>query len=336
MKILLVGAGSIGQRHLTNLAQMKAGELSVCETDQDRLAQATKTLGIPGFSELNQALAQKPDAMIIATPTHLHTAIALKALQTVKNIFIEKPIADTLEQAEHLTAEANRRNAMVLVGCNMRFHPGVAAVKQVLEERRLRNPLLFRAWFSHYLPNWRPGADYRQTYSARSDQGGGIILECIHELDYLQWFAGKIIGVRSFAKHTSDLEIETEDYSLIMLDFESGATGEVRLDYLRHIKSRGCEVISPGDAFLYWASRGKNPEEVFVSYVGSDGIPREIFRNDSYNPNEMYLKEMQHFLDCILGKEKPLVDAETATEVLRVALAAKQKTAKLNHFTAKG
>jgi len=327
VKILVIGAGSIGGKHLLNLSRMKAGELSVCETDPARLEQVCRTFGIPGFMELEKALAQKPDAVIVATPTHLHTPVALEALKTVKNLFIEKPIADTLEQAERLTADAARRKAMVLVGCNLRFHPGVASLKTALAAGLLKKPLSVRAWFSHYLPNWRPGSDYRKTYSARSDQAGGILLECVHELDYLRWMLGEISGLDCFCEQISELEIDSEDIAWMRLHFKSGTIGQIQMDYLSPLKMRGCELIGT-DGILRWSSEGKSPERVLVQHFDpAQGTWHDLVRLESYDSNQMYLQELRHFLDCASGTAEPMMDAKAATEVLGLALRAKQKSA---------
>src|SRR6185369_13479350 len=127
-----------------------------------------------------------------------------------------------------------------------------------------RTPLCFRARFSHYLPNWRPGTDYRTSYSARRAHGGGIVLEGVHEIDYVRWMAGEVASVSAWAGRLSGLDIDSEDCALITLHCKSGAVAQIHLDYLSPLKLRGCEVVGE-DAVLRWASEGKAPERVRVT-----------------------------------------------------------------------
>ena len=322
MRFLVVGCGSIGRRHLTNLVQMGAGQVLACDANPATLDAVTSGLGIPGFSDFKEALDQGPDVVMVCTPTHLHMPPALAALEAGAHLFIEKPLSSSLEGTDRLLKLAQQKQRTVLVGCNMRFHPGVAHLKRELDAGAIGEPLLFRAHFSHYLPNWRPGQDYRQTYSARRDQGGGIVMEGVHEIDYLRWLGGEIAEVKASRALLSDLEIETEDSALLLLRLAAGRLAEVHLDYLRPFKSRGCEVVGT-DGILTWLSDGKAPERVRVSrYDPGDGRWKDIHRCDEYDGNQMYLEEMRHFLACIVGEATPMLDVAGARRVLEVALEA--------------
>ncbi|MCM8811716.1 MAG: Gfo/Idh/MocA family oxidoreductase [Candidatus Omnitrophica bacterium] len=325
MKFLIVGCGSIGRRHASNLLKLKVGEVIVCDTDPARLEEIKKEHGLRGFASLEEALREKPEAALICTPTHLHVPAALECLKAGCHLFIEKPVATSLEEARRLIPAA--RNRVVLTACNMRFHPGVIALHQ--NQKLLRHPVLYRARFSHFLPNWRPETPYQNTQSAMTEQSGGIILECIHEIDYLRWLAGPIKGVRALIKygvHNQDetlKDIKTADYAVVLVDFQSGATGEIRLDYLQHPKERGCEIVSPGDGSLYWGSKNKRPEEVVVFHISKDGLPKPLLPpDDSYDPNDMYINEMRHFVDCLERRAEPLVGLDEAIETLQWALEA--------------
>ena len=326
MRILIIGGGSIGQRHIANLLELKAGDLELCDSNPARVEELHKRFGIRGTARLEEALDRRPEAVLICTPTSLHVPIALKAVQTGAALLIEKPVSDSLEETEKLAALARQHRATILVGCNMRFHPGVASLKTAAAGL-LKKPLLIRAWFSHYLPNWRPTVDYRQTYSARHAQGGGIIFECVHELDYLRWMFGEVAHLDCFADRISDLEIDSEDIALIRLNFENGTVGQLHLDYLSPLKMRGCEVIGV-DGIVRWSSEGKSPEKVLVQHFDNrKRIWHDLVRLESYDANQMYLQELQHFLDCIGGTATPMVDLETGLRTVQLALAAKEKAA---------
>ena len=323
MKLLVVGLGSIGRRHLRNLTAMGVGDVWGCDPDGQARDAARAECGAATFDDLDRALDRRPDAVLVCTPTHRHLAVARAALAAGAHLFVEKPIAATAEGVSALASDARARDRVVLVACNMRFHPGVVALHAALAAGVPRRPLYFRARFSHYLPNWRPGVDYRSTYSARRAEGGGILLEGVHELDYLGWLGGDIAVTAAVMGHVSDLDIESEDYALITLQFKSGAAGQVHLDYLSPRKLRGCEIVGV-DGARRWTSEGKAPEHVRVTRATGADADEVLYESLAYDGNEMYLAEVRHFLACLDGRETPLLDADGAARVLDLALAARE------------
>ena len=322
MNMLVVGLGSIGRRHVRNLRALAIGAVSGCDPDPAARDAVRAESGVAVFGDLGTALAARPDAVLVCTPTHRHLETARAALAAGAHLFIEKPIAAALDGVAALAAEARARRRVVLVGCNMRFHPGVQALKASLDASRPRRPLYFRARFSHYLPNWRPGTDYRVTYSARRDEGGGILMEGVHELDYLGWLGGDIGVATAWTGRISDLEIDGEDYALIGLTFKSGAQAQLHLDYVSPHKLRGCEVVGV-DATLRWTSEGKAPERVRVTRATA-GTEETLFESPGWDGNEMYVAELRHFVACVEGRERPHLDAEGAARVLELALTARE------------
>lgn len=321
MKLLVVGVGSIGRRHLKNLLALGAGTVSICDTDPVALDAARREFGVEAFAGLDRALDRGPDAVLVCTPTHLHLPTARAALDAGAHLFIEKPLSASLEGTQELIALARAKRRVVLVGCNMRFHPGVAHLKVALAAGLPARPFYFRARFSHYLPNWRRATDYRRSYSARQEQGGGILLEGVHEVDYLRWFAGEVARVAAHAEHLSDLEIDSEDYALLLLQFQNGAIGQIHLDCLSSLKLRGCEIVGTAGIVRWW-SEGKEPEIVRVqAYDGASGRNEDLYTCVAYDANLMYVDEMRHFLDCVSGASTPLLDLEGAARVLTLMLA---------------
>jgi predicted dehydrogenase len=166
-----------------------------------------------------------------------------------------------------------------------------------------------------YLPDWHPWEDYRNTYSARRDLGGGVILDAIHEIDYLRWMFGEAEVVSCFAGKLSRLDIDTEDTAAIMIRFMSGVIGEIHMDYVQRVYSRSCQVIGDEGTINWdyttgevrWYSAITNRWQVFPDAVG-------------WEPNQMYIDEMKHFLRCLAGEEKPTLDVFEALQVLKIAL----------------
>lgn len=321
MKILLIGCGSIGARHARCLANMDEIDLLLYDSDSDRSRALQEELGRPVIVDLEDGLARLPDAALICTPTHLHIELATQALQAGAHLFIEKPISHTLDGIDELVADATASGRVILVGCNMRFHRPITAIKRWLDAGAIGSPLFGQFHYGNYLPNWRPQQHYRASYSAHAELGGGIILDAVHEIDYARWFLGEPEMVSAMSGRVSDLDIDTEDVAEISMHFASGAMASFHLDYLRPVRGRSSELVGDG-GLIVWQARGKYPEQSLLELYSMSGELQEklSFATDL---GEMYFDEMQHFLRCLKGEDSPALDGQEAKRVLEIALEAK-------------
>lgn len=321
MKILVVGCGSIGTRHASNLARLGGVELLLYDVDLARSQSLAQALGGMVIPNLEDGLASVPDAALICTPTYLHIPLALRALQAGAHLLIEKPLSHTLDGTDELIREAASLKRVLLVGCNLRFHRPITILKHWLDEGAIGRPLYGRFLYGNYLPNWRPQEDYRHTYSAHAEMSGGVPLEGVHEIDCARWFLGEPSMVLAMTGRVSQLEIDTDDVAEILVRFASGAMAEIHLDYLRPRRGRSCELI--GDEGLsIWRAEGKHPERSSLELHRLDGRnEQQAFDMDL---NEMYIEEIRHFLQCIKGEESPALDGEGAKRVLEIALATQE------------
>jgi predicted dehydrogenase len=326
IKFLVVGAGSIGSRHLRNLIALGARNVEVCEPAAVSRRKLSEWFRGPVHTRLSSALKSKPDAVLITTPTHLHTPAAIECAKAGCHLFIEKPLSHEMKDLEKLAGLVNRKGLVCLVGCNMRFHPGLMLLKQCLEKGKIGTVWGVRMQFGHYLPNWRPGRDYRKTYSARGEQGGGVILDCIHELDYARWFFGHVSQAVAYAPKGSILGIDVEENVNIMLSTRHNAWIEIHLDYLQKAYKRRCSVFGENGALEWdWQIPGVR------WFDAGSKTWKHLGANLQFETNDMYLSEMQHFLRCLCKKEEPIQNLKRAGEVLCLALALKKslKTMKM-------
>ncbi len=139
-----------------------------------------------------EALAHKPQAAVIANPTALHLDVAIPAGGSRLHLLMEKPVSHTLERMDDLADALRRGGSRLLVGFQFRYHPGLRQVKAWLDGAEIGRPVGFRSHWGEYLPNWHPWEDYRLSYAARQDLGGGVVLTLIHPLDYLRWLLGEV------------------------------------------------------------------------------------------------------------------------------------------------
>jgi predicted dehydrogenase len=320
--VLVVGCGSIGRRHAANAAKLAA--VTVFDAARERATEAARALGVAACDSLEQALAAKPDAVVVATPHHAHLPVARAALAAGIHVLIEKPLAASLDGVPDFLAEAERLGRRVHVVCNMRFHPAVAALRRALP--RVGGPLFARAHYGNYLPDMRPGADYRTLYCARAEAGGGVILDAIHEIDYLVWLFGPVERVTAEAGRVGDLDIDVEDYASLALAHRSGVRSEIHLDYLQRSKRRGCEIVG-SEGTLIWTSEGKAPEQCLVRFrPPGNGDWDTILQEPDVDVDAPFVELMTRFL-AGNRHDLDLLDGPGAAEDLAIALAAHKAAA---------
>ena len=323
-RVVVVGCGSIGRRHLMNLQALRAQEIYACDLRADRRLEVRAGLNVETVESLHDVWTLEPDAIVIATPTSLHMPLALEAAVRGVHLFIEKPLANSWVGVERLIELARQKELVSLVGCNMRFHPGLVMVKRLIMEQSVGRIIAARVEVGQYLPDWHPWEDYRKNYSARVDLGGGVILDAIHELDYIRWLVGEVTGVFCLADKLSHLEIDTEDSAALLLRFDNGAIGEVHLDYVQRAYSRTCHIICE-EGTIHWdytAGHVRCFSALANEWQCIDNPP-------CWKSNQMYLDEMRHFLNCLGGEATPQQDLFEASQVLKVALSAKKSAREL-------
>lgn len=322
MKILIIGGGSIGQRHLRNLKKIGIKEIGVVEINKKKIEDIAEKYRVETYKELKNALKEKWDAIFICTPPATHTKIAIIAIKKETPIFIEKPLSNNLRNIKFLIKTIKINKVPAMVGYNLNFHPQLREIKKILKKKLLGKIWGTRAEFGQYLPDWHPWEDYRSGYSAQKRLGGGIILDDIHEIDYLYHLFGKIKKISALAEKISNLKIDTEDYAELTLWFKNGILGEIHMDYLQRIPVRNLKIIGEKGT-LIWDIR---ESELRYFLIKNKKWHSKKIKNFDFN--QTYLKEIKYFLSCIRNHTKPQPDLNRGYEALKIALAAK-KSAKL-------
>ena len=321
-KALVVGGGSIGTRHLRNLVALGVSDLVLVDPEPHRRKNLAQEMGLEAFATLDQAWTREPDFVVIASPSHLHGEQALDAARRGCPLFIEKPLSHTREGLGELVEEIERRGLISLVGCNMRFHPGPARIKQLLEDQAIGKLLSARVYTGSYLPEWRPWQDYRKSYSANADAGGGCILDCIHEIDLTRWYIGEVTAVFCAANHLSLLEIDAEDVAAMVFRHANGVVSEVHLDYVQRTYERGCRIIGEHGSIFWDYSNGT------VRWFNAKQGSWETFAQPKeWRLNQMYVDELRHFLDCVRTGQQTCLPISDAVRLMRVVFAAKASVA---------
>ena len=249
MRHLIVGFGSIGMRHVSNLVSMN--EVVII---YDR-----------HLHDFDERL-KEVDSVFITCPTINHMEYALKAAKANKHVFIEKPISHNNKDIKNLYDICRKNNKTCYVGYNFRFHKELIDIKERLNNKDVS---FVKVEVGEYLPGWHPDKDYRKEYSARKDMGGGVVLTLSHEIDYIRWIFGKIKTVKAIIGKTSDLELDVEDTASVIMETEKGVFIELHMDYIqkpavRTMKVRGKNIDIDWD---YYANKEFDRNQMFIDEV---------------------------------------------------------------------
>jgi len=314
VKILVVGTGSIGTRHIKNLYEL-GHEIFAVDTNVENLKQVL-SLTKNSYNSLEEALKGKPDAAFICTYSNDHMRPALKCAEAGCHLFIEKPLSTSLEGIQELLDIAESKKLITMVGCNMRFHPAVSYIhKQIKSNRYFTKPLWGNFETGYFLPFDKE--DYQKSYKANRSMGGNLILDAIHELDYAIWFLGEPQEVICSKGIISSLKIDTEDHVEMIVKFRSGAVCTMHMDYLQHGYSRRCKIVCE-EGTVVWDFVGGSIGSVTVQ----DGkwAWKDMKVDISYN--QMYIDEARYFMDCVSAGRATFNSIRESMQSLKLALAA--------------
>ncbi|MGH7722072.1 MAG: Gfo/Idh/MocA family protein [Candidatus Dormibacteria bacterium] len=313
MRALVLGCGSVGSRHARNLVSLGL-ELVVADVDEE----ASRTLaGATGATAVTPGTAPHCELVVVATPSAHHVDDLRWALDRGADVFVEKPLAASRDGVATARALARQHpDRIVMVGCNLRFSEGFAALSANLTA--IGRPAALLVDYGWWLPAWRPAVDYRTTYSARRALGGGIVLDAIHEIDYTVALAGPVEDVQGSCVTTGILEIDVEDVADITLRHRGGAQSHLHLDCLRRRYSRRCTVIG-SEAEITWDV----PRATVELRREAGAAPETVAAGLDSDPNTQYVAEMRHMLAAMTTRAPTCNDVERAAATVEIALRAR-------------
>jgi predicted dehydrogenase len=317
MKTLICGFGSIGRRHLGNLRTLGESDFILLRSHQSTLPD-DELNGIPTVTDIRAALAHKPDAVIVSNPTALHLDVAIPAAHAGCAILLEKPVSHDMQHVDELRRALEVNGNRLLVGFQFRFHPVLHKVRELILKSEIGRITSFRAHWGEYLPGWHPWEDYRQSYSARPELGGGVVNTLSHPLDYLRWFFDDPEEVWAHTS-SSGLGLDVEDTAEIGLCYRNGMTGSVHLDYIQQPPEHTLTVIGTGGTIKF-----DNANSSAIIHLSGKHDVEEILPPAGFERNHLFLDEMRHFLHVASGKELPACNFEDGIAALKLTLAVHQ------------
>jgi predicted dehydrogenase len=311
-KILVIGCGSIGQRHIKALLEIGESNIAAYRTGKGQLKELDKKIKkhLEEFSNEDYAFAWKPTHIVISNPTSLHLEYLIKGIKTGANIFIEKPVTGNYSELENATVPLSEiKGYEGVVGFNLRFHSLIRQVKCIVASHQYGKVIYANLTVGHYLPSWHPYEDYRDSYASRKDFGGGVIRTLCHEIDLVQHFFGKIRKVFAKVDKLSCLEIDVDDVVDIMIEADYCKRTLIHMDYLSPIPVREGKILFEKGLLEYSCNRG---EIYFTDYVSKQN---EVIFKNTEDYDEQYASQMKSFIN---GNSNTACMLEEGIEVMRV------------------
>ena len=303
MKILICGAGSIGTRHAKNLIALK-----------HNVAFHTKRKNSPiknvlCFKKLTDAFVKfKPEITYIANVTSLHIKTALYAAKKNSAIFIEKPLTNKKTNVKKLVNIIKKKKIINMVGYMMRFHPAITIIKKMIIKKEFGKIFHFYSEWGEYLPNWHKNENYKKSYAAKKNLGGGAALTLSHDLDLAFYLFGGIKNA-TINKTNVGLKINAETSANLFIEFKKKISGLIHVDYLQKKKSRYLKIIGTNKIveFLY----DKN-------YINIYNYKKTFYKKfKSFKRNDMFLLQTKYFLKNYKNKTQCSPNVISSYELLK-------------------
>jgi predicted dehydrogenase len=334
MNVLICGLGSIGQRHVRILRKILGEQITIGAVRVRKRAivindDLTAIEGIDPISHYNlieypsysDAFEAGQHVVFVTNPVSMHVETALMAVKKRCHVFIEKPLSHNLIDIEVLRNEVVRQRVVAAVGYQLRFHPMLERVEQLLRQRTIGDIVSADVHFGEWLPGMHPYEDYRESHAARADQGGGVVLALSHEIDLVAWLFGSPISVVAAGGHLSDLSLEgVEDTADLLLTYNMDGRSvpvHIHLDFVQRIpRRRGIIVGTHGSIEWDYFSNELN--------VSAGRADIQTTRYSDFRRNLMFERQASDFFEAIRTNRDARVSLAAGLQTLKVCLAARQ------------
>ena len=304
MKVLIVGLGSIAKKHIEALRTLQP-KCTIYALRSSPTANTEER--IENIYDIDEA-KMGFDFAIISNPTYLHYDTIKCLAQKKIPLFIEKPALHSLENVTELIALVEHNKVINYVACNLRFHPCIVYLKEILiNNGRKINEI--NVYCGSYLPEWRSGVDFKTVYSANANMGGGVHLDLFHELDYTTWLFGMPNKTTSILRSVSSLEIDAIDYANYTLEYNTFAVN-ILLNYYRRKAKRVIEIVFDNETFII----------DLVNNCIKDDNGKIIFVVDNFVLKDTYFAQLSYFTTLLATKQNPFNSLRESIDVLKIVL----------------
>jgi len=315
MKFLICGLGSMGKRRIRNLKQLNQKELIGFDIRKDRCDEVNKKFNIKTFTEIKNALNEKPDVMIISTPPDLHMKYAKISLENKLHFFTEVNILQ--DEIREVIKQLGKTDIVGFPSCTMFFHPIIKKINQFIEQDKIGKILAFTYHSGMYLPDWHPWEDYRSFYVSKRITGACREIVPFELLWIINTF-GEIKNVTSKIAKISNLDTDIDDIYNILLQFDNNIQGNLTVDVISRFPYRQLKILGENGVIIAdWT-------EKMVSYfTKDDGWVKEKINDGTIEENYIhgdgpYVEEIENFIKSIKEKINPKNTFENDHKILKI------------------
>ncbi|MBL7736962.1 MAG: Gfo/Idh/MocA family oxidoreductase [Chitinophagaceae bacterium] len=313
-RVLVVGLGSIGQRHARLLSERDDVELHLCDPVVEYRSQTLAALKSPSkaeYSEFSIALKAHPDIVFVCVPNHLHAPIGLQAIENGVDVFIEKPMSDSLETARKLLIAAESAGRFLQIGYMMRLDDGLCKLKDIVDSGDLGNLIGGRAMIGTYITL------LNAKNSDRIERPNSLIIDYTHEIDFIRWFFGEVGEVTAMGARLGDIELKPyPNIFQMILKMDGGALVQIHMDYVQYPQRRIFEIYGDKGTLSYDFMTGE------IRYFHSQR--EHLWEDLSVQPimerwDDLFRKEHEAIFNARANGASPLVTGRDGLQALEVA-----------------
>ncbi|MBS1642982.1 MAG: Gfo/Idh/MocA family oxidoreductase [Bacteroidetes bacterium] len=311
--ILVIGAGSIGERHIRNLWQQGFHNIIVYRQRNIPFRDITDAK-VTIVTEWNTLLQLDIFVAIICTPTSQHLSQTYSCIENGWHVLVEKPLSHQLFNVEPFLSLIKEKNTLLQVGYMLRYHPLLQLAKEIIENETYGKLINIQTYWGEYLPDWHPWEDYRNSYAAKVELGGGPALTLSHDIDIANWLSGANIKlVQPLKNYASLLEVETESLFDLNIAYENNTTAHIHVNFCQRKAQRWYKIIT-SDAVIdidYYAN----------SLTISDGTHTKKETVEGFDRNNLFIAQQNDFFDRIsvnehyLFSKQQLINAYNITKI---------------------
>lgn len=315
--IAVIGLGNIATRHRRNLKMLFPEAKLIVMSASGRIPKEPVSDSDHIAESIDEIIQLQVQFAIIASPAPFHAQHAIPLIKAGIPVLIEKPVSVTQTDAQALIDAEAQYKTPVSVGYCLRYLPSAQQVRQMIQEGVIGN--LYNAFIEigQYLPDWRPTKDYRETVSAKTELGGGVLLELSHELDYAQWILGSLTPKYVVLRASEELGLEVEDNADLLMTTAKGAVVNIHLDFLQRKAHRKCRFIGSEGCIEWDLIRN---EVVLIKAKEQ----QEIYSAPEWDKNQMYLEMVTDFIKKINGQPNQSISLQEAERTVGLIVEMKE------------
>lgn len=308
-KVAVIGFGNISCRHRANLrAILPNVKIYGMSSSGQPLKQEISDVD-EIVSDINELIDEKIKLAIIASPASMHSSHAIPLIKSNIPILIEKPITSNSKELLELHKIVKKYNTPIAVGYCLRFLSSSKKIKKLINSKIIGDIYHVKIETGQFLPDWRPGKDYKESVSAQKKLGGGVLLELSHEFDYASWLFGDLSLNHAILSRSNQLGLNVEDCADVVLSSKDGLVVNIHLDFLQSPATRKCRLVGTKGSLEWDLICNK------ILHITNNDT-KVIFNDADWEINDMYVNMLHDFIELTKGKKNSLATVSEASAIV--------------------